>query len=223
MRIGLFGGTFNPVHRCHLTIAAGTRDRLALDRIVFIPTGDPPHKLSGSLAPAHHRLEMVRVAIAGEPTFSVSDLEIRRQAKSYSIDTVGALQRQFGASAELFFLIGLDAFLEFPTWKEASGLLRACHFVVLGRPGSTFTSLLRMPLMPPVTPASLADLDAKRDARIEVPVLGGTALTLMQMPPCPISASEIRQRLKHGQPVSTLLPPPVESYIMRQNLYQGGL
>lgn len=88
MRLGLFGGTFNPIHICHLAIAAQTRDRMGLDRVLFIPTGDPPHKPPGVLAPAEHRCEMVRLAIAGEPSFALTDIEVRRPTKSYSIDTV---------------------------------------------------------------------------------------------------------------------------------------
>src|SRR3954454_9010710 len=104
MRIGLFGGTFNPVHRCHLEAATQTQRRLRLDRILFIPSGDPPHKSNSSLAPARHRFEMVRIAIKDVPGFEVSDVEMRRPSKSYSIETVHELQKTFGPEAELFFI-----------------------------------------------------------------------------------------------------------------------
>ena len=221
MRLGLLGGTFNPIHRCHLALAAYTREQVALDRILFIPTGDPPHKPSHALAPSYHRFEMVRLAIAGEPAFQVSDVEIRRPDKSYSIETVRALDGEYGPEAELFFLIGLDAFLEFPTWKEAPELLRACHFVVLGRPGSAFRSLAGMALLPSIDLTALAALDDdEHTRRLEIRLPGGRSLFLLRMPPCDVSASTIRQRLTQRLPVANLLPPSVESYIMQQNLYQ---
>lgn len=220
MKIGLFGGTFNPIHRCHLFIASYVRDRLGLDRILFIPTGDPPHKPSGSLAPAHHRLNMVRLATADDPSFVASDIEIRRPTKSYSIETVRALRDDYGSGSELVFIIGLDAFLEFPTWREAPDLLRACHFAIVGRPRTSFLSLIHMSLLPPIDRRALAALDDREEQRVEVQIPGGTRLILLRMPPCEVSASVIRRRLKQHLTVSNLLPASVESYIMRVNLYQ---
>lgn len=221
MKIGLFGGTFNPIHSCHLTIATQIRERLSLDHVLFIPTGDPPHKPQDVLAAAHHRLEMVRLAIASNPTFSVSDVEVRRPAKSYSIDTVRALREYYGPDAALFFIIGLDAFLEFPSWKQAADLLQACHFVVMSRPGATFAPIAGLsPPLPPIPLQALEALDRQAQDRLDVPLPGGTRLTFLRLPPCDISASDIRQRLRHGQSVASLLPAPVESYIMRFKLYQ---
>lgn len=220
MRIGLFGGTFNPVHRCHLEAATQTQRRLHLDRILFIPSADPPHKLSMSLAPARQRLEMVRMAIRDMPAFQVSDVEMRRPSKSYSIETVHELQKEFGPEAELFFIIGLDAFLELHTWKQASDLLRACHFVVLARPGSTFSSLLKMSLLPSMDRTPLVALDTQRALQVDVPLPGGMSLILLWIPPCYVSASDIRYRITHQLSVSNLLPAPVESYILETRLYQ---
>lgn len=219
MRIGLFGGTFNPIHRCHLAIAAQARDRLSLDRVVFIPSGDPPHKPSGSLALATHRFEMVRRAIESDPSFSISDVEVRQATKSYSIDTVRTLREEYGAAAELFFIIGLDAFLELASWRQAPDLLRSCHFVVVSRPGIEFRSLCDMPLLPAINPVSLAALDAQQQDRLDIPIPNGLGLTLLRLPPCDISASEIRHRLKNRLSLSDLLPAPVESYIIRFGLY----
>jgi nicotinate-nucleotide adenylyltransferase len=220
MRIGLFGGTFNPVHRCHLEAASQTQRRLRLDRILFIPSGDPPHKSNTSLAPAKHRLEMVRMAIKDIPAFQVSDVEMRRPSKSYSIETVHELQKEFGPEAELFFILGLDAFLELHTWKQASDLLRACHFVVLARPGSTFTSLLKMSLLPSMDRAPLVALDTQRALQVDVPLPGGMSLILLWIPPCYVSASDIRYRVTHRLSLSNLLPAPVESYILEAHLYR---
>lgn len=220
MRIGLFGGTFNPVHRCHLDAAAQTQRRLRLDRILFIPSGDPPHKSNSSLAPARHRFEMVRIAIKDIPGFEVSDVEVRRPSKSYSIETVHELQKAFGPEAELFFIVGLDAFVELHTWKHAPELLRACHFVVLGRPGSSFVALQKMSLLPSLDRAPLVALDTQRALQVDVALPGGTSLILLAIPPCYVSASDVRYRVAHGMSLSNLLPASVESYIIEQPLYR---
>jgi nicotinate-nucleotide adenylyltransferase len=219
MRIGLLGGSFNPVHNGHLTIASQTREALGLDQILFIPTSHPPHKQNGSLAPAQDRYEMVRLAIASDPSLAISDVEIRRSGKSYSIDTIRLLQQEHGSRTQLFFLIGLDAFLDFPSWREPLTLLKLCPFVVLSRPGLSFRSLSTMALLPPIPQSSLTDLDAGRISQFEVP-LGTQRLTCLQLPPCAVSASDIRSRIRRGLPVANLLPPLVGSYILQHHLYQ---
>jgi nicotinate-nucleotide adenylyltransferase len=221
MRLGLLGGSFNPVHNGHLTIARQAREALGLDRILFVPTSHPPHKPTGSLAPAQDRYEMVRLAIASDPTLAISDVEISRQGKSYSIDTIRLLQQEYGAQTQLFFLIGLDAFLDFPSWRDPLTLLTLCRFVILSRPGLSFRSLSTVPLLPPIPFTSLADLDAGRISRIEAP-LGTQGLICLKLPPCPISASDIRSRIRQGLPTANLLPPLVESYILQHHLYQEG-
>ena len=220
MRIGLLGGSFNPIHNCHLQIAALVRDRMRLDRILFIPAGDPPHKPERSLAPAVHRYEMVRLAIEADPTLAISDIEVRRTGKSYSIDTIRALRDQHGKDAELFFIIGLDAFLELPSWKEAAHLLRSCHFVVVSRPGLSFRLLAAMPLLPPIPEAPLAVLDNQNLDRLDVPITPASAVTLLRLPPCEVSASDIRNRLHRRESLAKVLPPPVESYIIQHGLYR---
>jgi nicotinate-nucleotide adenylyltransferase len=221
MRLGLLGGSFNPVHNGHLTIARQAREALGLDRILFVPTSHPPHKPTGSLAPSQDRYEMVRLAIASDPTLAISDVEIRRPGKSYSIDTIRLLQQEYGAQTQLFFLIGLDAFLDFPSWRDPLTLLTLCRFVILSRPGLSFRSLSTVPLLPPIPFTSLADLDAGRISRIEAP-LGTQGLICLKLPPCPISASDIRARIRQGLPTANLLPPLVESYILQHHLYQEG-
>jgi nicotinate-nucleotide adenylyltransferase len=219
MKLGLLGGSFNPVHDGHLAIARHTHEAIELDQILFIPTGHPPHKPNGGLAPAQYRYEMVRLAIAPDPAFAISDVEIRRPGKSYSIDTIRQLQQEYGPHTQLFFLIGLDAFLDFPSWRDPRTLLELCSFVVLSRPGLSFRSLSTVSLLPPIPYPSLADLDAGRVFRIEAQI-GGQRLICLKQPPCPISASDIRARIRQGLPVANLLPPLVESYILRHHLYQ---
>ncbi len=220
MRLGLLGGAFNPIHHCHLAIAAQTRDRLGLTRILFVPTGDPPHKPPTSLAPAAHRYEMVKLAIAADPTFAVSDVELERPGKSYAIDTIQALSTQRGPSAELFFILGLDSFLEFPSWKHTAELLRLCHFVVVSRPGTSFGSLAELPLLPPMDRPALQALDNGREDRLDIALSKETQLILLQLPPCTVSASEIRRRLMTGESLASLLPAPVESYIIQHALFR---
>jgi nicotinate-nucleotide adenylyltransferase len=216
--LGLLGGTFNPVHNGHLEIARQTRDVLHLERIVFIPTGDPPHKPQGNLAPARDRYEMVQLAVASDPSFTVSDIEVRRPGKSYSIDTIRLLLEQYGKSISLYFLIGLDAFLELPTWRDPAVALTLCSFVVISRPGAFFQALGTLPLIPRIPRQSLVDLDEGHSSRLDVPI-GEHALICLRLPPCEVSASDIRTRIKQGLPTANLLPPAVESYILQHHIY----
>jgi nicotinate-nucleotide adenylyltransferase len=220
MRVGLFGGTFNPIHRCHLTLAGQVRDRLSLDQVLFVPAGTPPHKPPASLAPAHHRVAMVREAIADDPTFAVSDIEARRAETSYSIDTVRRLQQERAPADRWFFLIGLDAFLDIATWKDPAQLLRTCGFVVIGRPGSNFIRLRTVQVLPAIPEETLRALDAGAQTRADVAIPPDQSLTLLQLPPCPISASAVRDRIRRGESCGDWLPLPVQSYIMRTGLYK---
>jgi len=219
LRLGLLGGTFNPVHYGHLTIARRVRMALDFDRILFIPTGDPPHKSSQDLASATDRYEMVRLAITSESDLSISDIELQRPGKSYTIDTVRLLRQEYGSGTDLFFLIGLDAFLEFPTWREPNALLELCSFVVMNRPGTSFQDLTRLNLFQTLPRESLAALDAGQISQLDIP-LGDRRLVCLHLTPSEISASDIRRRVRAGLSVANLLPPTVESYILQHHLYE---
>ena len=220
MRLGLLGGSFNPIHRCHLAIAHSARQLLQLDRILFIPTGDPPHKPSGTLASAVHRYRMVELAIQDVPEFALTDIEIRRPGKSYSVDTVRTIHQEYGRDATLFFIIGLDAFVDLPSWKDPEILLGECHFVVLSRPSVSFQTLASIPLFYFIEKSTLAALDAGQKERVDVPVPPERSLTFLRLPPCDVSASEIRRLVAAGSPLANRLPPLVQSYILRQGLYR---
>jgi nicotinate-nucleotide adenylyltransferase len=220
LKVGLLGGSFNPIHNGHLTIAQHVHERMQLSQVLFIPTGDPPHKRDGSLAPAKVRLEMVRLAIADNPLFTVSDIEMQRKGKSYSIDTIRALQHHYGPSTELFFIIGLDAFLDFPTWREPKEILRICHIVVVPRPGQSFRALAGMSLLSTLDPDGLTGLDTGTLNRLDIAISSNPGVTCLAFPPCPTSASEIRQRVRNKLPLVNMLPPLVQSYILRHSLYQ---
>lgn len=222
-RIGLFGGTFNPIHTGHLRIANEIRGHFSLDSIIFIPTGIPPHKHKNQVISPVHRLRMVELAAAPYEYFSVSSIEVYRQGFSYSIDTVRALQDELGASAELFFITGIDAFLEIRTWKDACTLLGLCNFIVIQRPGYRFAELKRieLPALEGVSSYELEGLDSGRLNRLRVPLSGKYSLFLERITPCDISSTELRRLIHGGKEVKNLLPDNVMSYIMEQGLYLG--
>ena len=215
MRLGLYGGAFNPIHRCHLIVAETVYRRLRLDRIFFIPTGDPPHKPPSEFFPAAHRLEMVRLAIAPFPFFQVSDLETRRSTKSYSIDTIHEIKELYPSDTELFFILGLDAFLELPTWKEPARLLAACDFALVSRLGSSFKSMKGMPFLSDEAHDLSDTLDGRLEEVVRLPLTTGRSVWAIPMPPCNVSAQTIRRRLRNKQSLENSLPPSVESYILR--------
>ncbi len=214
MKLGLFGGAFNPIHRCHLLVAEITRSRLGLDTILFIPTGDPPHKPPTDFFPASHRLEMVRLAIAPYPYFQLSDIEARRASKSYSIETVLEIKSTSPDDTRLVFIIGLDAFLELPGWKEPDRLLEVCDFAVVSRPGYQFKSLENMPFFVIEDPDRLKRLDSGQVEVEEFLFRSGRSLWAVPIPPCHVSSQDIRRRLNRKQSIENLLPHGVESYIL---------
>ena len=135
LRIGVLGGSFNPIHFGHLRLAEEAREALRLDRVLFIPALRRPHKPQHGLVDGRHRLAMVRLAIAGQPAFAVSDVELQRPGPSYTVDTLMTLRRQSGARARLFFLCGADTLQELKIWKDLDRVLQLCTFVVATRPG----------------------------------------------------------------------------------------
>ncbi len=221
MRLGLYGGAFNPIHRCHLLVAETAQTRLGLDAVLFIPTGDPPHKPSSDVIPAAHRLEMVRRAIAPYPYFQVSDIETRRPATSYTIDTLRTLHAIHPADTRFIFIVGLDAFTSIASWKEPESLFGLCEFAVVSRPGSLFTSLKHIAAFGIEDPASLERLDAGQVEAQEIRLASGQSLWGLPIPPCTVSAQEIRNRLKQRQPLENLLPSCVESYILAHHSGEG--
>lgn len=222
MRLGLYGGAFNPIHRGHLLVAETARNRLGIETVLFIPTGDPPHKPSSDFIPAAHRLEMVRLAIAPYPYFQVSDIETRRPAKSYTIDTVRELRAIHPADTRFIFIIGLDAFKQIPSWREPECLLDLCEFAVVSRPGFLFKSLKNLSILGIEDAAPLERLDAGQGAVQEVRLANGQSLWGLPIPPCNVSAQDIRTRLKHRQPLENILPAGVESYILKHHIGGGG-
>jgi nicotinate-nucleotide adenylyltransferase len=215
-RIGILGGTFNPIHYGHLAASEEVRDRLKLDRVLFIPSCLPPHKQEKDIPSAVQRLEMVRLAIAGNPHFELSDIEVNRGGRSYTVDTIEALRALYPDS-ELFFITGLDSFLEIQTWNHWKRLLTLCSFVVLSRPGYRFSDLLKIDFMKNAA-QDLQALDNEQAMQIQVRSENFTFYFEM-ISHYDISSTDIRKRMRERRSIKYLLPDSVEHYIIINKLY----
>jgi len=212
MRIGLMGGTFNPIHLAHLRIAEEARELCGLDRVVFIPVADPPHKELAGEVPFSQRCEMVNLAIADNPAFELSDIEGRRGGKSYSIDTISAFRSEY-PDAQLYFIIGSDSFLELGLWRRYTDIVRSCNLIVVERPGRQVSDPLAA--LPDALVDELCYVPAAR--RLEHAV--GTCIHFFAGCLLDISSSEIRRLAAVGQSITYLVPPKVEAYIKKQRIY----
>jgi nicotinate-nucleotide adenylyltransferase len=200
-RIGILGGSFDPIHAGHLSVAQQVADRLKLDEVVLVPAGDPPHKHRKKLAPAADRLAMVKLAVRGLARLAVSDLELRRTGPSYSLDTVRALKAELGAEHEYFFIVGADTVGELPDWHRARELVAETAFAVAVRPGfePDFARAEKE-----LGPAAAAKLRA----------------ALVEIQPCDISSTVVRQRIAAGENVTGLVRRDVAEYIAKRGLYR---
>lgn len=215
-RLGILGGTFNPVHNGHLAAAEEVRDRMKLDKVIFIPSFLPPHKNEEDMPSALQRQEMIRLAIKGNIHFTVSDIEIRRGGRSYTIDTVEAL-RQAHLGADLYFITGLDSFLEIGTWKEWERLLTLCTFVVLSREGYRFRDISKLEFLN-APENDLAALDGREKEQTVIRT-GNMRIHLERIPFYDISSTDIRTRVRGGRSIKYHLPEAVEHYIIGNKLY----
>ncbi len=219
-RIGLLGGTFNPIHKGHLHIATEVSKGLELDQVLFIPTGIPPHKDLLGILPALDRLRMVELALSEMPQFMPCDIEIKRSGASYTIETIKKLKGNH-PDDRLFFIVGMDAFSQIATWKDPQKIVCLCDFAIISRPLSPFSSL---PLFDPLSladPSSLRQLDAGEIQSYDVSICSSTALHFLNIPHSSISASKIRARISEGKSAKNFLPESVESYIIKHELYKG--
>jgi nicotinate-nucleotide adenylyltransferase len=213
-RIGLFGGTFNPIHLGHLRAAEEIGDFFALERVFFIPSSTPPHKKKEGLLEAGLRAQMVRLAVCDNPRFAVSEAEIGRPGKSYSVETIEHFRRQLGAATLLYFIIGLDAFREIHTWKEYAALFGLCHFVVMTRPG------FEKNFSPEHLPVELAGdfcYDSRKGGYVHK---SGFRVYPKEVTGLDISSTRIRQDLRGGKSIKYLVPPAVEGFIAARHLYR---
>jgi len=202
--IGILGGSFDPPHIAHLILAQEALVQRGLDKVLFVPAHQPPHKLGARLADGDDRLEMVRRAIAGNDRFGVCDIELARAGVSYSYDTAVALRAQFGDACRLEFIVGADAIGDFPGWKNAAGLAEVCTIVIATRPGF-----------------DLQQLDSLKSLFGEERLAELTS-NCMAIPQMTISSTELRARVRAGRPIRYLTPPAVEAYIRERGLYVDG-
>ena len=208
--VAVLGGTFDPVHLGHLEIARRVRETLGVARVLLLPTAVPPHKPAGELAPASDRETMVRLAVAGRPGLEICPLELGTDSPCYTIDTLRRL-RAGDPPLDPLFVVGTDTLLTLPTWRDWRGVVAEFDLVAVDREGRALDAV-RDELHPEIR-ARLAPA-----GRLERPGSGGRILHLAGAP-IPISSSEIRRRAARGEPLETLVPPPVARYIQEAGLY----
>jgi nicotinate-nucleotide adenylyltransferase len=196
-RIGILGGTFDPVHLGHLVLAEEARDQLGLEVVYFVPAGDPPHKRDRCLAPIEDRLAMIELAIASNARFQASRADADRPGPHYTLDMVHIFQRQLPVGGELYFLMGYDSLIELPHWHQPAELVAACHLVALTR--------YAVPLDWEYLEARLPGIHQK--------------VTLLDMPELEIASHQIQERVRAGKTIRYLVPEEVRTYIERRKLY----
>jgi nicotinate-nucleotide adenylyltransferase len=196
-RIGVIGGTFDPIHYGHLAAAEEARVRVNLEKVLFVVALLPPHKLDEDVTPVEHRLAMVRLGIASNPYFEISQVDLDRPGPSFTVDTISILQEQWGPDVKLVFVMGLDSLVELPTWHQPERLIRLCHLVAVSRPG--FEVDMRQ------LEASMPGISSR--------------LQIIHMPEVDISSSDLQRRVKEGLPIKYQVPEEVERYIIEHHLY----
>ncbi|MBI2165376.1 MAG: nicotinate-nucleotide adenylyltransferase [Chloroflexi bacterium] len=200
-RLGVLGGTFDPVHMGHLIIAEEARCQLSLSEVLFVPTGQPYMKTQHTISPGHHRLEMVKLATDSNPYFKVTDMELRRPGPSYTVDTLEALVREYPSATTIFLILGLDSLGQFHRWQCPRRILELCSLVAVQRPG----------------------VGAYNPAVLERELPGASQrVVLLQGPSIGVSGTDIRKRVAKGLSIKYWVPDRVDEYIRQHRLYQGG-
>ncbi|XTZ18618.1 nicotinate-nucleotide adenylyltransferase [Micromonospora echinospora] len=192
-RIGIMGGTFDPIHHGHLVAASEVADRFGLDEVVFVPTGRPWQKADEAVSPAEDRYLMTVVATASNPRFQVSRVDIDRGGPTYTVDTLRDLHAEYGPKVQLYFITGADALARILSWKDLDEIFELAHFIAVTRPGF-----------------ELSDAHLPADT-----------VSLVQVPAMAISSTDCRARVARGEPVWYLVPDGVVQYIAKRGLYQG--
>ena len=199
MRLGVFGGTFDPIHLGHMTVAEDARRLLDLDEVRFIPAGSPWLKTGQRITDARHRMAMVRRAVAAVSYFRTSDIEVKRPGPTYTVDTLEQLKKELGPDTEFFLILGLDSLRELARWRDPRRILEMCTVAAMPRPGSRHFE--------PSTMASIAP-----DASARIRIVDGASLLA-------VSGTEIRRRVSQGLPIDHMVPQPVVAYIRDHGLY----
>ncbi|MFY9814100.1 MAG: nicotinate-nucleotide adenylyltransferase [Dehalococcoidales bacterium] len=199
MKIGILGGTFDPVHNGHLAIAEEARAYLNLNEVLFLPAGQPWMKADRSISPAQHRVAMLALALQSRPGFKYSTMEIEHQGPSYSVNSIAELQAGAAAPSDWYFILGWDNLSKVPLWKEPQKLIDMCFLVAVPRPGFDRPNMKKLE-------AALPGISKK--------------VILMNKPRLHISATDIRSKVAQGLPISGLVPEAVEKYIHEKGLYR---
>lgn len=199
MRIGFIGGTFNPIHHGHLILSEYVRDNCKLDKVIFIPTGLPAHKVELAAEDPKIRLEMTKLGIESNVFFNVSDIETYREGISYTIDTIMELKKTYPKD-QLYFIIGADSLFQLPTWKDYEKLISSINIIVVNRPGEKNNLI--------------------RDKIKEYADLFGGNIIEVKSPLIEISSADIRNRVKNGKSIKYLVPKKVEEYILQKSIYK---
>ena len=200
-KIGILGGTFDPIHLGHLAIVKEIRRKLDLEEVLFVPAGQPVFKGDRQISDGQHRLEMVILATADTPFFNVSTIELERQGPSYTIDTIKELMIQLGDRTDLYLIVGFDALKDLPSWREPVQLLQLCQIIAAKRPGHVELAI--------------------RSLESQVPG-ASERIKIIDVPQVDISATEIRKKVASGKEIIDLVPAAVASYIERNGLYLEG-
>ncbi|NLL69800.1 MAG: nicotinate-nucleotide adenylyltransferase [Epulopiscium sp.] len=199
-RLAIMGGTFDPIHYGHLVTAEAVRHQFQINKVLFVPTGHPPHKPFFDVSHTEHRYLMTVLATVTNPYFDVSRIEIDRKGITYTIDTIQHLKKIYGSNTELYFITGADAIHEILTWKDPEEVLRLCTFIAATRPEYHKKDLLK----------KIEQLRQQYGSKID----------FLEVPSLAISSSDIRKRVQENRPIKYLLPEPVENYIFKFGLYQ---
>jgi nicotinate-nucleotide adenylyltransferase len=199
MKIGVLGGTFDPVHLAHIGMAEEARDTLGLDQVILVPAGRPVSKVR-PITSAENRIEMLRLAVKNKPRLSISTIEIDRPGLSYTVDTLAALKQESGKGTEIYFILGWDSLEQLPEWREPDRLVVICHLIAVPRPG--------------VGKPDLKQLENR------IPGIAKKVIMLGK-PNIDISATGIREKIAQGKPVGKLVPRTVAAYIKKHKLYQA--
>jgi nicotinate-nucleotide adenylyltransferase len=208
-RLGILGGTFDPIHVGHLDAARAAQRALKLDQVWFIPSCDPPHRNADPLASPFHRFALVALAIQDDEALRASDLELTRTGPSYTVQTLRAIAAEGWSASQIFFILGSDAFAEIATWREFPLVLDAAQFVVIARPGTTLEAAV----------ARTPDLHTRIRRPDETPGASGTSIFLVEAHTRDVSSTTIRARLAARQPIDDLVPAAVARYIVEHHLY----
>lgn len=212
-RVGVLGGTLDPIHLGHLAAGEAAMATLALSRLVIVPSCDPPHRPDSPRASGYHRLQMARLAVADRTGWTASDIELTRGGRSYTFDTLTAL-RGLEPTSQFFFITGADAFAEVATWRRYPEVLDLAHFVVIARPGTPLEAIrTRLPALEPrLVDCSAAAGEIVQQAR-------QPSIFLVHAATPAVSSTEVRRRVAAGEPLDGLVPAAVEHYIGRHHLY----